>query len=170
MTKYIYNKKYAFDDGYIYLPLDIRNLPEQITVEGYSLQLKTELHCSLVCIKCMELKYGKNFDNLESKIVERFCEFVSKNEISFIKYRNEFRLVKRAGRVSVVVMCDVSNLEDFFHLLEKKFGIKADTQPTHVTSYTLQPNKGIGIPDQATLQLTTLVNVPDEVRKSFNLL
>lgn len=170
MIKYIYNKKYTFDDGYICLPLDIRNLPEQITIEEYSLQLKTEFHCSLVCVKCINSKYEKNFNNLESKIIECFCKFVSKNEISFIRYKNEFRLVKREERMSVVVMCDVFNLGDFFNLLEKRFGIKADTQPTHVTLYTLQPDRGIGISDQATLQLTTLVNVPDEVRKSLNLI
>lgn len=168
MKKFICDEeKYKYGDGYIYLPVKINNLPERITIEGYSLQIKPEFHCSLVCIKCIK----SEDKNIEEKIIKYFCDFVSKNDVSLIKYRNEFRLVKKEEKVSVIVMCDISNLESFFHTLEKEYNIKADTQLTHVTIYTLQPNIGIGVSSQSELnKLTTLVDIPDEVKRSLNLL
>ena len=166
MKKFICDgEKYKFGDGYIYMPIKIENLPQQITINEYSLQVKPEFHCSLVCIKGISPEYG---DNIEEKIIEYFCDFASKNEVSFLNYRNEFRLVKKEDKVSIVVMCDISNLENFFNTLEKEHNINADTQPTHITLYTLQPNIGIGIPSKKELdKLSTLINVSDEVRRSL---
>jgi hypothetical protein len=95
---------------------------------------------------------------------------VSKNDTTFIKYRNEFRLVQRGERISVIVMCDISNIDEFFKLMKKEFGIESDTQPTHVTIYTLQPNMGIGVNTYLGFKATKEIEVPNEVRASLNLL
>src|SRR5688572_6260079 len=138
MKKFICGgEKYKYGDSYIYLPVKIQNLPKSISIGEYLLQVKPEFHCSLVCIKCIQQE-----GDIEEKVIKYFCDFVSKNRVSFLNYRSEFRLVKKEEKVSVIVMCDISNLESFFLTLEKEHNIKADIQPTHITLYTLQPNIG----------------------------
>lgn len=159
-------EKYKFNDGYIFLPLTIENLPSKLNVSGYELLLKEEFHCSLVCIKDLQEKYGRD---AEEKVTKLFYDFILKNKIAFVKYRNEFRLVQRGERVSVIVMCDISNIDTFFKLMDQELGIKSDTQPTHVTIYTLQPNMGIGVNTDQGLQATKEVEVPNEIRSSLNI-
>ncbi|MEK7471282.1 MAG: hypothetical protein AAB623_01375 [Patescibacteria group bacterium] len=159
-------EKYKFDDDYIYLPLTIENLPPKLNVSGYELSAKEEFHCSLVCIRDLKEKYG---DDVKEKILNLFYDFVSKNDTTFIKYRNEFRLVQRWERVSVIVMCDISNIDKFFKLMNQELGIESDTQPTHVTIYTLQPNMGIGVNTFLGFQATKEIEVLNEVRVGLNL-
>lgn len=159
-------EKYKFDDDYIYLSLTIENLPPRLNVSGYELLAKEEFHCSLVCIRDLKEKYG---DEVEEKILNLFYDFVSKNDTTFIKYRNEFRLVQRGERVSIIVMCDISNIDKFFKLMNQELGIESGTQPTHVTIYTLQPNMGIGVNTYLGFQATQEIEVPNEVMASLNL-
>lgn len=151
-------EKYKFGKGYIYLPLEINNLPKEIKVNEYSLSSKTSFHCSLVCIKRISPEQEQN-------IIKYFCDFVSENEISFLNFKDEFRLVKKDDRVSIVAMCEISNIEKFFKGLEEEHNIKAEVQPTHVTIYTLEPDKGIGILDNTELQeMSSMIEVTDEVK------
>ncbi len=165
MGQYICDReKYKFGDGYIYLPLEINNIPKEIKINEYNLSLKSSFHCSLVCVK-------RILPEQEAEIIKYFCEFVSNNELSFLNFKNEFRLVKRDDRVSVVVMCEISNIEKFFQELGEKYNTKIEIQPTHVTIYTLQPDKGIGILDNTELQnISSLVEVPSEVKSALSLL
>jgi hypothetical protein len=159
-------EKYKFDDDYIYLPLTIENLPPKLNVSGYELSAKEEFHCSLVCIRDLKEKYG---DDVKEKILNLFHNFVSKNDITFVKYRNEFRLVHREERVSVIVMCDISNIDKFFKLMKQELEIESEIPPTHVTIYTLQPNMSIGVNTYLGFQATQEIKVPNEVRNSLNL-
>jgi len=159
-------EKYKFDDDYIYLSLAIENLPPKLNVSGYELSAKEEFHCSLVCIRDLKEKYG---DDVEEKILNLFHDFVSKNDTTFIKYRNEFRLVQRGERVSVIVMCDISNIDKFFKLMNQELGIESEIPPTHVTIYTLQPNMGIGVNTYLGFQATQEIEVPNEVKTRLNL-
>ena len=154
-------EKYKFADGYIYLRLTIRDLPPKLNVSGYELLAKEEFHCSLVCVKDLQEKYG---DDINEKIINLFHNFSSKNKMDLVGYRNEFRLVQRGERVSVIVMCDISNIDKFFELMKQELGIESDIQPTHVTLYTLQPNMGIGVNTYLGLNATKEVQVPDEVK------
>ena len=160
-------EKYKFDeDGYISLPLIIENLPSKLNVLGYELSLKEEFHCSLVCTKDLQEKYG---NDIEKKIIDLFNNFVSKNKIALIKYRDEFRLVKRKERISVIVMCDISNIGKFFKLMNQELEIESDVMPAHVTIYTLQPNMGIGVNTSLGFQATQVIEVPNEVKIGLNL-
>jgi hypothetical protein len=49
-------------------------------------------------------------------------------------------------------MCDISNLNNFFDLINKKYDLQIEYQPTHVTLYTLQPNKGIFLADSGDIE------------------
>ncbi|MFA6050376.1 MAG: hypothetical protein WC761_04235 [Candidatus Paceibacterota bacterium] len=161
-------EEYTFgNDGYIYLSsLTIENLPTKLNISGYELSAKDEFHCSLVCTKDLKDKYG---EDIEKRIVDLFKEFTLKNKVAFTGYRNDFRLVKRGERVSVMVMCDISYLDSFFRLMKEELEIEADTQPAHVTIYTLQPNAGIGVNTHLALEATEKIEVPDEVRTALHL-
>ena len=141
----------------ISLPIYFASLPEKIHVEGREFGRRTSFHISLVCMERMVRKYGLSIPDLGAKVVEDFREFVRSNDIRFLRYRDEFRMVAFDGRCSIVVMCDVSGIGAFFDLINKKYGLKLDAQPTHVTLYTLKNDLGIYLIDQDDIQKITKV-------------
>ncbi len=146
------------------LPVSITSIPLRINIEGYELQLKSSFHVSLVCIGKMIEKYKISIPDFVNKVIEDFCSFVSTTEINFLKYRNEFRFVSQNERRTIVAMCDISNLKEFFDLINKKYNLKVEYQPTHVTIYTLQPELGIFISDSNDLrELTKVITNPKGV-------
>jgi hypothetical protein len=161
------NTKYKYSKGYIGLPVEISNLPKTIVIDSKTLSLKSTFHVSLVCVKNILLAH-KDIPNLEKKILDVFCKFVSKNEISFEKYKDEFRYAKDGERETIVAMCAVSNIEKLFKILNKEFGLETETPPTHVTLYTLQPDMGIGLNNMSDIENKTEViaeKMPTEVRE-----
>ncbi|MDP2630729.1 MAG: hypothetical protein Q8P56_04955 [Candidatus Uhrbacteria bacterium] len=163
-TKYTYNK------GYITLPVEINNLPEQIYVEGLELHPRSTFHVSLLCVKNLIEKYGDKIQNLEQKILEYFCTYIAGNEISFLGYKDVFRLATFEERRSVVVLCGVSDLDNFIRSLESHLDIEISLQPTHATLYTLQPDVGIGLNSQADMKEKSVpIQVSEDVRRSLGL-
>lgn len=148
-------------DDSICLPVSISGIPASIEMEGYMLQLKTKFHATLVAAGEM-LRKGKAAEpDFLRKVVADFCEFVKENPIELIRYRDEYRFMAEDEKRSVVVMVDVSNLDKFFALLNKKYNLQLEYPPTHVTLYTLQPDVGIFMTDQDDLQrLTKLIQSP----------
>lgn len=142
------------------LPVSVVNLPEKIDVEGCTLLLKSSFHVSLVCIGKIIEKYNVSIPNFINKVVDDFCEFTKENNIDFISYSGESRFVAQNERRSVVVMCDVSNLDKFFKFINQKYGLNVEYPPTHVTIYTLQPDKGIFLTDSEDIkQLTKSITI-----------
>lgn len=158
--------KYAYGKGYIYLPVVINGLPEKISVENIELTRKSSFHSSLVCVKDIIKQYGNTVEDLENNIIEAFCEFVSKQDVSLIKFVDEFRLGEDGEKRSLAVMCEVSNMEMLFSCLQKKLNIEIPTQPTHITLYTLQQDVGIGFPSKGVLgQKSKVVDGPSSVKQ-----
>jgi len=81
-----------------------------------------------------------------NNVVDDFCEFVKVNDIDILRFRDEFKFVVQDEKRSLVAMCDVSNLDKFFDLINNKYGLKLEYPPTHVTLYTL-PSGGIYLVD-----------------------
>ncbi|MCX6717455.1 MAG: hypothetical protein NTU76_02155 [Candidatus Taylorbacteria bacterium] len=150
---------FNLNEGYIQLPITIDHLPPKLDVLNYELLLKDELHCSLVCIKNLTNKYGPD---IEKKIIDLFNDFTLNYDIALVNFHNEFRLVHRKERVSVIAMCNISNIDIFYKLLNEKLGISEVIPPMHVTLYTLQPNMGIGVNTDSELQATEIVS-PDAI-------
>lgn len=137
------------------LPVSISNLPEKIEVEGYSLLIRTAFHATLVAVgKIIEKNQVKISDFLD-KVVADFCEFTRENDVKIIRFRDEFKLASQNERRSVIIMCDVLNLDKFFNLINEKYGLQLKYPPTHVTLYTLQPNKGIFLTDSKDIKTMT---------------
>jgi hypothetical protein len=158
--------KCTYGGGYIGLPVEINGLPETILIEGKTMYRKSSFHVSLLCIKDITEKY----DDLKEKIVDFFCSFVSKNEVSFIKYTGEFRFATRKERETVVALCEISNLRKFSEALGHELGIEIPPQPTHVTLYTLQPDAGIGLNSTKALdEMSVPIQVSGDIRLSLGL-
>lgn len=146
------------------LPIDLKELPEIIEIEGNTLAAKKKFHVSLVCVGKIITKHNVSILDFIQKIVEDFCEFVKVNDVSLIKYRDEYRFVEQNDRKSLVVMCDISNLDKFFDLINEKYKLNIEYPPIHVTLYTLQSNKGIFLTDSGDINnLTKVVSKPDGV-------
>ncbi|MDD4531615.1 MAG: hypothetical protein PHH21_02840 [Candidatus Pacebacteria bacterium] len=160
--RYICNgNKYTFRDGTITLPASLDNLPKQIEVEGCKLTLKSNFHVSLVCVEKIMEKHRISIPDFENLVIKDFCDFIKNNDFSLIRYRDEFRFATENEKKSIVVMAEVSNIDKFFNILNKKYGLKAEVQPTHVTLYTLQPDIGIFITDSKDLEhLTKTIKSP----------
>jgi len=156
------SEKYALGgsrDEVIGLPVFLTDLPPSIEVNGYTLLLKDEFHVSLVCMEKIIEKQGVPIPNFISEVTADFSAFAPENPIELLRYRNEFRFVEDKGRErkSVIVMCDVSNLGKFFDFFNEKYGLKLEYPPTHVTLYTLQPNKGIYLVDEEDMKKKTVI-------------
>jgi hypothetical protein len=154
---------YKYQKGYIHITNELPALPENITVEGKELLLKTSFHTTLLCAKDVQRVLDNNWDaELTTEVAERvikvFNDFVSKKPLEFRGFTGEFRFVERGDKKSIVAMCEVSNVDELFTHVNSELGIVMPVQPTHVTLYTLQPNKGIGISDQGQLSETRILN------------
>ncbi len=163
--KFICNSiKYTFKKRTISLPVAIQGLPERLDIEGYTLSKRSSFHVSLVAIGNIIEKYNIQVPNFEDSVIDDFCKFVSQNEVSFVRYRGEFRFVVQNERRSVVAMCEVTNLEKFFDLLNEKYNLQLEIPPTHVMLYTLQQNAGIFLTNSDDIQeLTKVVPKPEKI-------
>lgn len=163
------NDKHTYGGGYLALSVELNRLPPSVEVNGVTLQLKTSFYVSLLCVKNLIEKHG---EEIEAKVLDIFCDFIKNNGVSLEGYKGEFRFAQREtdGRKTLVVMVNISNLEGFFEELRTKLNIEVDTQPTHITLYTLELDEGIGINGQKDLgDLTEVVTeqVPDEIKVVF---
>lgn len=149
------------DKDTIGLPVKIANLPKQIEVEGYKLLIKTSFHCSLVCIGKIMEKYRILRPDFINEVVGDFCGFAQNKSVDFIRFSGEFRFASQNKRRSVIAMCEVSNLDEFYEIMNKKYGLKVALPPTHVTLYTLQPDLGIFLVNNEDIDnLTKAVTLP----------
>lgn len=138
-----------------------KNLPATIKANGYTLLRRTAFHVTLVAIGKIVERYDVAVPDFLSKIAADFLSFTSDNEIKLLQYRNEFRFAQQDDHRSIVVMCDVSNLEKFFTQMNEKYGLCVEYPPTHVTLYTLQPDAGIFLIDAHDIkQLTRPIEIP----------
>lgn len=170
MKNYICNNsEYFFGNGYIATSVKIEGLPKVLEINSKTLSLKSSFHVSFVCVKNIVSKYG---EDSEQKVIDLFCDFVSRSKISFINYREEIRYAvdKKTGRETLIVMCDVSNIKEFFEALNKEFGFNIETPPTHVTLYVLQQDKGIGLNNSSDIEDKTSIvtgQILPEIKNKF---
>lgn len=161
---------HAYDAGYITLDIPIPDgLPESVDVNGQKLLLKSEFHISLINAKAIaELIDETNKDRIEAEIVEEFKEFIKEYPLDQYKLLNQFRFVQRDIRKTLIILAEVPNLNKFFERIRSKYKKKIPDQPTHITIYTLQPEKGIGILSEDSLNSESeSVEVPELEKSAF---
>jgi len=142
--------KYMSHDGkVIHLPFTLDNLPEKIEVKEQKLLLQHggQFHVSLFYIEQLIEKYNIQVPDFLNKVVNDFCEFTKKNDIDIIRYKNEYRFVQKSGKTTVVVMCEISNLNGFFDFVNDKYKLDIEYPVPHVTLYTLDGDTGTSLRD-----------------------
>jgi len=146
--KLICENKFEFNipNKTICLPVKLENLPSEIIIQNTTLILQTSFHVSLACIGESIRKYNIFIQDFENKILDDFCEFSKTNEIKVLKY-NDFKFIERDDLKTIVVMCDISNLNKFFDLMNQKYNLKIEYPPTHITLYILPSKHGIFLTD-----------------------
>ena len=160
--KFICGNKYTISPtNTIALPVQVDGLPLEIVVEDTKLVLKSTFHISLVCINEIIRKNNIIDTNFKDLVVKDYCDFVAINDISLLSYKDEFRFMLEGDQKAVVAMCNVSNLDKFFEILNKKYNLSLGYPPTHVTLYTLPGKGGIFMTDSADLKnLTKVIQNP----------
>jgi len=145
----------------IALPVSFTGLPERIEVRGNTLYLKSKFHISLVCINIIIKKYDIKIQDFLSKVIEDFSSFVKTNKVELLHYNNDFKFAVEGDLKSVVVTCEVSNINKFFDLINEKYELNIKYPPTHVTLYTLKDGLGIYLTDSGDINnLTTPIENP----------
>ena len=156
-------ERYQYGSRTIGIPVAVSNLPKEIEVEGYKLLAKTEFHSSLVYAGRIADKYGFYSADFEQKVLADFCAYTAAHSIEFVRFTGEFRFVDKEDKKTVVAMCEISNLAPFIDFLNKKYSLKLEYPPTHVTLFTLQLNAGVFLIDAEDLQKSTKI-IPAPVK------
>jgi len=143
------------------VPLD--GLPLSVKVQEDTFYLPTPYHVSLFYTGRLIDKYNISIPDFKNKIIEDFCEFTKINEITLTGYKNEYRLaVCDDSMKTIIVMCEVSNLNKFFDLMNKKYKLKIKYPVPHITLYnTLKGKPGWYLLDSDDVEkYTTPINNP----------
>lgn len=131
------------DRGYIILNTDLPALPKHIKIGQYELNKKDEFHITLVGAKALtHLSAGIDANEAMRDAVKEFADV---HDLTHFEILNEFRLVKREERVTVIVMIRLEAINELYEFLNKKFAVNLPTQPPHITLYSLNPHVGISI-------------------------
>lgn len=146
------------------LPIDLEGLPEEVEVQGRTLYLPMPFHVSLVYIGKIIEKYKVSTPDFLEKVVDDFCNFTATHEIKLISYKNdEYKFVSRdETKQTVVVMCEVSNINKFYDVMNEKYGLNLKYPATHVTLYnTLKGQPGTWLMDEDDIKdFTTPIDNP----------
>lgn len=150
------------NDDVIGLPVILSGLPETVVVEGVELTRRPMFHVSLVCPGRIAERHALLTQGFVQTVVADFCSFVATADISFAQFTGEFRFVESEGRKTLVGMCDIMGLREFFEILSAKHAINFEYPPTHVTLYTLGGGPGVFLTTSNDIQkLTKVVSVPE---------
>lgn len=139
--------KFVFGHETISLSVFLKDLPKKIIFRENTFLINDFLHVSLVCIGKIIEKYNVQIPDFKDKIIKDFCEFSCKNDIKPVLYTNDYKFVEKDDKKTIVVMCKVSNLDKFFEMINKKYGLEIEYPPTHVTLYKLPGKLGIFLTD-----------------------
>jgi len=158
-SSFITSPPLAFSGGSVCMPLDIEMPQKQIEFRDKTFYLKEEFHCTLVSVKCImaELieKHGREGGPLKRQILGEVEAARQQSEPVFVEFKDELRYVIKEDNQSIVIMVNIAKLEPIFKRLRNKYQIDIPSQPTHVTLYSIIPNKGIGIPSPKALETIT---------------
>jgi len=156
------------DNDVITISVSFENLQEEIRAHEETLYLPSPFHVSLVYIGKIIQRYNVTIPDFRTKILNDFCEFTKENEVDIVGYRDEYRFCSRDGiKKTVVVMCEVSNLNRFFDFINAKYGLNIRYPTTHATLYnTLKGEPGISLMDEDDIRKFTVL-IPNPIGRSL---
>lgn len=152
---------FVLGTDYISLPVEaasLAHLPGTVDAAGTTLLKKTEFHISLVRVP----EVARSLRKPEAWVVSRFAEHAAKGAIDgSFRFTGELRLAEAGERKSVVALCAVPGLPEFFDALSEEAGEGVLPQPTHLTLYTRQENMGIHLSTQDAMAACAPVELPE---------
>jgi hypothetical protein len=160
--KLICGNKFAFINKTICLLISLKDIPNKLIFKGNTYEVNDFLHVSLVCIGKIIEKHNILIPDFENKIVNDFCEFSKSNEIKLLSYTNDFKYAERDDLKTIIVMCEISNLNKFFELINKKYQLNIEYPPLHATLYKLPNKHGIFLTDSNDIKNLTK-NIPNPI-------
>lgn len=147
-AKYITERGHRLGGGYISLPdLELSGLPESIAIDGEILPVQPEHHITLLCAIELAEAVADSVADIEptlQSIVKAFVEFESEHRLDNYDIGDNFYVVEDEDRKSLVVDCQVPNLDKLFDKLDEFYDYKFARQWPHITLYA-RYNEGIGI-------------------------
>jgi len=139
--------KFVFGHETISLLVSLKDIPSKITFEENTFLVNDFLHISLVCIGKIIEKYNIQIPDFKDEMIKDFCEFSYKNDVKLVSYTNDYKFAEKDDKKTIIVTCNVSNLDKFFELVNKKYELNIEYPPTHVTLYKLPGKLGIFLID-----------------------
>lgn len=156
--------KINLEEGRMQLDLtaDGFNLPETMNFLGDHWVRKAEFHVTILRSKkeiARELKGINPPEALSNNEAERkvngSINDISEGKSFKVKLGNEIRVIQDGDRKTIVRMVEVEGIDNFLQGLGEKLGFPIEKTPTHVTLYTLENGKSIGISNEADLKRMT---------------
>lgn len=146
-----------------YTDIHLSGLPESVSVQGSQLIRKDEFHITTVNVKKIaELVDSLNAPDIMVEIVQDFKDFLKDNKLDKFQLSDQFRFVQRGDEKTVIVMCELVGMSQFFARLRRKYDKPLPTQPFHITLYTLNSQYGIGIlSDEELNKITVPIELPE---------
>ncbi len=151
---------FTFNTRYLSLPMPLgmfAYLPETVEANGVTLAKKSSFHVSLVRVPDV----ARSLRKPEEWVVARFAEYAAKAPPAFAGFTGELRFAERGERKSVVALCTVPGLPEFFGALSEETGEDVAEQPTHVTLYTLQRDSGIDLTTPEAMDECAVIELPE---------
>jgi hypothetical protein len=170
---------YEYSRGYIIQRLGTNDaLPPHLLLGGIDYIAKPELHCSLIAIKKLVPRLAEHEhlteEVAEEKALTAAISALAQTRPTFKAYQPNVRIASQPGRdrQTVIIMAEVTNIEQTFSLLGKALDLEIPTQPTHVTIYTLENGLPIGVTSPSELAEITralTASETDQLRQQINL-
>ena len=164
MIREPYIEKAGSESVWLPLPASLfLPFPAEIEWNTIKFRKKDEFHVTLLHVKNASI--AANVPTEE--ILTFFDLFIEKHPIEFLSTVDDFRYMQENERKTIVVRCDVSNLDLLFTELNEKFNINVPKQPPHVTIYSLPDKPAIHILSEAIMESLERVSA-QELERAFS--
>jgi hypothetical protein len=158
---------YEYANGYISLDVPLIALPPAIDLGGTHYLVKPEFHISLIATKkitpLLISRDGISESDAEAKVANIACNIINDIKPKLTTIGTELRIADQPerSRRTLVVMADVSGLDEVFARLNHELRINVPTQVAHITLYALY-GLPIGITSQDELKEKTRLLTDEE--------
>lgn len=148
----------------VVVPLIIDRLPAEIDVLGRRWRRKREFHLTVVSASTLESAAG----GLRRDAWDIATEVLSNRSIGPIYASEEVRRVRNSGEPeleTLIVMAEVPGLEPLYRELSQALATALSPPPAHITVYSTDPARGIGLDDEKELASRAPALTPGDQRE-----
>jgi hypothetical protein len=149
------------EQGFLLVQLDKDSygLPDQeVMYQSRPFTPKDELHITIVSNKAAEAL--KSY--LDQNNPERIHELINETHWSYRRLPLFYHVRDEDGAETIIQMVKMPELAQFYRQLSRMLGYELEPPPAHVTLFTRETEKGIGIPDQGTFERLVQAEVQPE--------